>query len=503
MNGRPERSVRGWNRARAQLLAFAAALALALALYPARGPAASSPTPEASASPSVFLLPELTPRASPTARSLQTAGGHQRRAPSPELAASRPPPAGAGDEEPRGGDPLARLVSFTLRDATALDLQEAFRRECGLELLFERDLIGRSSRGLRERTIDLQVNGLPVRRALDCAARVLRAQYRIERGREEADALGGAPVVWFSRGYGYLARQRIEVNVHRADALYAAADGADLERAAEELVKPALWWCDRARLSVDAKTDRLFAVLPAAGHRRIRDLLARLRGSVLRGPRADAAPPPALPAERLDRWVVASAEDRDLREFVGELAEQAQITIGFDSRHFRRGEGYRRGAVHLGRSTLRQALDELVRQGLFAGYTVEAPGLVWLYREGRKPLTSQEALFETARVAAYDVRRLTREKRLPGEFLLWAVRRHVAPESWGRIDVAIFYLPETSRLVVAHAPEVQARVSVLLGKLERMTDEALGLAPALPAPGGGSVEGFMRWLDEGGRDSAE
>ena len=365
------------------------------------------------------------------------------------------PPAGPARADPAARDPLDRPFSIRLENAPASALI-ARLSDAGVTVRASSELT--RARPFDGFTIDLWAVDLPARKVLDWLGRALGAFYVIER----------PGVVWFARGTRWLEREEPVVATHRIDALYSKDDASDLMSLLRDALKAALWArADLSLASPDLEAQTLTAVLPQSAQRRLARILAELRREV----------PSGRPGEERDRAlgrlmsrpVRVRYERWPARDVAWDLARQARVVVGFMPMG---AEGGRRVALDLGEVPLCEGLERLCRAAGLAGYSLEAPGVVWLFSK-RPPPESSECLWSAAEVRSYDVRQLRAAHGFAGPMIVHLVKSRVLPARWKVPFVSIGYSRARRRLVVIHSAEVQRAVAAFLAHLGRRGEKAL------------------------------
>jgi hypothetical protein len=277
--------------------------------------------------------------------------------------------------------------------------------------------------------------------------------------------------VWLTRGYQWLAQEKLDTFTARADALYQAGGrGEDLIALLREMVKPALWTHKNASISVDLDGARVTVFLPASGVKRIKAVLAELRAPTTRPPlplapadrkreKALLATPVALPRGPLDAAASLDA-----------AAQSAGLSIGYRLQDL---------AGHAGgftwddpQLTLGRVLARVLVRTPLSGYLIEQQQAIWLYK-GQPPLPSQQDLWQTAGVVAIDLRPLASKRKIGAAMLLHMIKHNVAPGTWRDPATGLAVHRLTGRLVVVHHPDVIRTVSAYLLRLEQTDDETL------------------------------
>jgi len=372
-----------------------------------------------------------------------------------------------GGQSPGPDDPLDRPFAARLENAP-LDSLLARLSDAGVMVRLSPELA--QSDAFRSLRMDLWVVDLPARKVLDWLGRALGASYVVE----------GNGAVWFDRGTRWLEREGVQPTSFAIDALFPAGDPSGLVAFLRESVRAALWASPGAGLGpVDAAKGILHASLPESARRRIERIIAELRRE------APSGAPPAISADSrlLSRPVRVNWQGWGLRDAAWDLARQARVPIAWSPLDIPpRGSGGpgARPAVaadaaislELGETSLRDALDALVRAAGLDGYILEPPGAVWLLK-GAPPSESSECVWTSGVPRSYDVRLLEDAHGYSGATLVHLVKSRVLPSRWSDPFSAIGYVAALRRLVVVHSAEVQREVAAFLERLCRRGEKAL------------------------------
>jgi len=240
-----------------------------------------------------------------------------------------------------------------------------------------------------------------------------------------------------------------------------AGERAGIVRCVKTLLAQYMKYQPNSTLTVSPQGDELVAVCSPHAHRRIAEILAEI---------GRTSPLPAAPSddglrrvsEKTESIVNCTYEDMPVASVIALLGAQVGLNIGFDT-HEIEGGIERRTDLNFGKSSLKFALEVIIRQCGLTGYALE-PGnnAVWLFadpayvRRGR-------LLWQTGEVRSYDVRQIV--ERVGVSSLHKLVEQNVIPASWGGSLPAMAYAP-TGRLVVFHTRQAHAGISSYLKSLE-------------------------------------
>ena len=376
----------------------------------------------------------------------------RRRAGGGACGAPPGPPARRGGPTAEASTPLKRLVSVEFKDVPLADVIARFPREVGLTVRVSERVVRADELG--EVDIDIKVMNSPARMLCDWLARVLNAEYVVQGKRRDE--------LWFDSSSAWLADEPVQATSHRADALYIEHDGSDLKLLCEDVLKAALWWNGSSFIEVEPASDRLIAVLPPSGLKRIARIVSSLRGPPPFGGGFGAT---REPTRFLLRKVNCSHVAKSLRDVLWDAGAQAGVSIGYDPSAFPH-RAPPLVTLRPGETTLSRVLAEVMRLTPLDGVFFDPPNGLWLY-SGQRPYRSMEDLWLRAELRAYDVSRIVSRPEWSASVVKHLVETRIRPKSWRDLRVTLRYHAPLKRLVVVHDREVHGEVARLLRAMRR------------------------------------
>ena len=361
--------------------------------------------------------------------------------PPPEVTYSPPLPA-VRLPDPAVG-PFDTPVTIHFRSATLLDAARQFSRATGLGVGVTRD----ATRATENVTVDLDIDNMPARHALDWLTRLFGACYVIEGPR---DLFITCDRTWASQDRLQLRNYPLGALIRVARPVSArynpSAETEDLLAVLRYALRHVIASRPDARIVLDGTGSRLSALLPSRGLAKLDAILAEMK-------KPRQYEPPASPADAeaalLATPVSASFPPQSVRDIVRELGLRADARIGIDLRQI---EPQRRTvSLALGPTTLGKALEELARQTGLGRPAVEPGRRVWLLGKDQTPRllrTTGELPWDRAVVRSYFT------EPLVGQFgtklIFDTIRKAVTPDEWDGDLPVMFYHRPTGRLFVIH-----------------------------------------------------
>lgn len=276
--------------------------------------------------------------------------------------------------------------------------------------------------------------------------------------------------IWIDPQYAWLGLQKSEVMSHSIRGLYSDLKAKDIKKILEDSVAPAIWF-HKGTIVPILENNTVIAELPAQAHSRLVSLLRLLRVRIIEGeePKFTALPIPKEPEfvkKTLDEeFICRFNHPTNLRDLIFELGELTNTNINFDQLIFF-SRPIPKITLDLGRCTLRQALDEIIKVSPLKSYIVHSEKDIWLYdREINIPRGwNQESLWTRSEIKTYYVRPLALKVGI--DVLIQAIRKSVYTDLWDDLSAMLAYHENSGKLIVIQVPEIQAAVERYLKLLD-------------------------------------
>lgn len=392
----------------------------------------------------------------------------QRPDPPPPGDVAKPPPEAPTPVAPRprrAPDPLDKRGSFDFDGVPLPQVIGALAKDHGLSVGVAPSV---PLKLWSTHKVTLRLRDATRRAFLDWLVRPLDAEYALEGGdrlwiTRDDDLLLSDPLV--------LHTYAVPTHVHTTRPLRGRLSFAKEQRIIIRTLEAGLrYLLDRRKdcaLAFHGDHDLLVARLPAAGHRRLRDVLHAMRFGTDE-PEALEPTSQTLRAALQDT-VTCQGSALGLKELLAQLSSQTKINFGWDAARL----GNPVVAVPKGERPLADVLRAIVAQTQVSRHGLEPGRGIWLYPKAQEAAYpgSGATLWDRSIVRAYDVRTLLR--RVKPRDLLRHLEQHVDPGQWDRGFPSGDVFTPTGRLIVVHERAGQRRVAAVL---ERM------MAGELPTP---------------------